>query len=418
MIRHTPVVRTSSKRSRARIQAACERFFVGVLLRLAPILGITFIDILGFSILIPLMPYFVQHFGAPPVVVGALFGVFALCQFVGGPFWGNISDRIGRKAVLMISQVGATIGWTMLAFAPTIGWVFLARIVEGFSGGNISVTQAYVSDLVEPHKRARAFAYIGAAFSGGLIFGPAAGGYLVERFGFTLPFLFAAALQLVTLVLTLFVLPESRAKTDEAPASLRDIPRSFTIPGIGPVMWQKLAFAFGMYGWFGAFTLVLQQQFGFNAATSSYFFCTFGVFSVIAQLGAVGRISESAGDRRSTNGGYVLLLVAFAIVPFVHQFWGAALMVAFFSLGMSLVNATLPAQLSELAPEHLRGTVLGTASSLDSIAGTIMPIATTYALQTAGVPPTAAIPFGFVLLALVLGLRQLRAPRATVSNAA
>src|SRR5476651_1132292 len=186
-----------------------------VILKLLPILGITFIDILGFSILIPLMPYFVKHFGAPDIVVGGLFATFALCQFVGGPFWGNVSDRIGRKAVLIVSQIGATIGWTMLAFAPNIGIVFVARIIEGFSGGNISVTQAYVSDLVEPAKRGRAFSYIGAAFSAGLVFGPLAGGYLVGKYGFSMPFLLAAGLQVVTLIVTIFVLPESRTKDPE-----------------------------------------------------------------------------------------------------------------------------------------------------------------------------------------------------------
>src|SRR5471032_19860 len=157
------------------------------------------------------MPYFAQRFGAAPVVIGLLFSVFALCQLIAGPFWGNMSDRIGRKRVLIVSQIGATIGWTMLAFAPTIGIVFLARIIEGFSGGNISVTQAYVSDLVEPEKRGRAFSYIGAAFSSGLVFGPLAGGYLVAKYGFSTPFLLAAALQVVTLIVTIFVLPESRS---------------------------------------------------------------------------------------------------------------------------------------------------------------------------------------------------------------
>ena len=383
-----------------------------MIVKLLPILGITFIDILGFSILIPLMPYFVKHFGAPDVVVGALFGVFALCQFFAGPVWGNVSDRIGRKRVLIVSQIGATIGWTMLAFAPTIGWVFVARIVEGFSGGNLSVTQAYVSDLVEEDKRTRAFGYVGAAFSAGLIFGPASGGYLVEHYGFTTPFLLAAGLQALTLLLTILILPESRTHNpDDAPASLRDIPRAFTVRGVAPVMWQKLIFALGIYGWFGAFTLVLQKQFGFNATGTSYFFATFGVVSVIVQLAAVGRISESAGDRRSSNLGYVLLMAAFAIVPFATAIWQAVVMIVCFSLGLALVNAALPAQLSRLAPEHLRGTVLGAASSMESIAGIFMPVATTYALQVGGVLPAATIPFVFTGLALVLGVVQvMRAP--------
>ncbi len=391
-----------------------------MIVRLLPILGITFIDILGFSILIPLMPYFVKHFGAPDVVVGALFGVFALCQLIGGPFWGNISDRIGRKRVLIVSQIGATIGWTMLAFSPTIAWVFVARVIEGFSGGNLSVTQAYVSDLVEPEKRTRAFGYVGAAFSAGLIFGPMSGGYLVERYGFSVPFLLAAGLQVVTLVLTILVLPESRTHDPEAtPATFRDIPRAFMTNGVAPVLWQKLVFSLGIYGWFGAFTLVLQRQFGFTASGTSYFFCLFGVASVIAQLGAVGRISENTGDRRSANLGYILLMVSFAIVPFARTLWAAGIMIVCFSLGLALANASIPAQLSRLAPDQLRGTVLGVASSLESIAGVFMPVVTTYVLQVGGVLPASAIPFAFTGFALALGIAQtVRRPPVSRANVA
>jgi DHA1 family tetracycline resistance protein-like MFS transporter len=374
-----------------------------------PILGITFIDILGFSILIPLMPYFVKHFGAPDIVVGALFAVFALCQFVGGPVWGNVSDRIGRKAVLIVSQIGATIGWTMLAFAPNIGIVFVARIIEGFSGGNISVTQAYVSDLVEPEKRGRAFAYIGAAFSSGLIFGPLAGGFLVAKYGFTIPFLLAAGLQVITLIVTIIVLPESRkASDDEKPATLADVRTSLLDARIAPVMWQKLVFSLGLYGWFSIFTLVLQKQFGFDAAGSSYFFCAFGLASVIFQIGVVGRLTDKLGDRRSSNIGFVSLLIGFAIVPFAHAAPLAFLMVVFFSFGLSLVQATIPSLLSSNSPDNMRGTVLGAASSLESLSGVIMPVITTYVLQVGGVPQTVAIVFGLTLAALIMGLNAMR----------
>jgi DHA1 family tetracycline resistance protein-like MFS transporter len=240
----------------------------------------------------------------------------------------------------------------------------------------------------------------------------------VQRYGFSVPFLFAAGLQVVTLILTILILPESRSPNpDEAPASLRDIPRAFTVPGVAPVMWQKLIFSLGIYGWFGAFTLVLQKQFGFNATSTSYFFCSFGVVSVIAQLAAVGRISERTGDRRSSNLGYVLLMVAFAIVPFATAIWQAAIMIACFSLGLSLVNAALPAQLSRLAPEAMRGTILGAASSMESIAGMFMPLATTYALQAGGVLPAAAIPFAFTGLALALGVVQVMRGPALVPAA-
>ena len=388
-----------------------------MILRLLPILGITFIDILGFSILIPLMPFFVKHFGAPDIVVGALFAVFALCQVIGGPFWGNLSDRIGRKKVLIVSQIGATIGWTMLAFAPTIAIVFVARIIEGFSGGNISVTQAYVSDLVEPEKRGRAFAYIGAAFSAGLVFGPAAGGYLVGHYGFAVPFLFAAALQVVTLVVTILVLPESR-KSDplEKPAGFGDIAASLRNPRVAPVMWQKLVFSLGLYGWFSCFTLILQRQFGFDASGTSYFFTAFGVASIVSQLGLVGRTTDSLGDRRASNIGFAVLLLAFAIVPFARSIPLAIAMIVAFSVGLSLVNASIPSMLSALAPDNLRGTVLGAASSLESLSGVFMPVLSTYVLQVSGVLPTVAITFGFTAVALAMGLIQARDPALAIPS--
>ena len=174
--------------------------------RLLPILGITFIDIVGFSMLIPMLPYFVTHFGASPYVVGLLMATFSLCQLLSAPIWGYVSDRIGRKTVLIISQVGATIGWALLGVAPNVATalllppiavVFAARILEGISGGNISITQAYVADLVEHRERARAFGLIGAMFASGMVFGPAGGGLLYARFGFATPFLVAAGLSLI-----------------------------------------------------------------------------------------------------------------------------------------------------------------------------------------------------------------------------
>ncbi len=385
--------------------------------KLAPILGITFIDILGFSILIPLMPYFVKHFGASDVVVGLLFASFAAAQFVAGPVWGNVSDRIGRKAVLIVSQVGAIIGWTMLAFSPSIAWVFVARIVEGLSGGNISVTQAYVADLVEPEHRGRAFAYIGATFSAGLIFGPAFGGLLVDRYGFSAPFLAAAALQVITLVATVFLLPESRSKNEGEPnATLAQCVGSLRDPRIAPVLWQKLVYSMGLYGWFSIFALVIAAQLHYGPGDTSRLFSLFGIASVIVQLLVVGRVTDSLGNRTSSNIGFVALLVAFGAAAFMHDLPSATLLVVAFSLGMSLVNATIPALLSESAPENQRGTILGVGSSLDSLSGVVMPPVSTGILGAYGTPFAAGVSGAFVLLALALGLRASR--RAGLAQAA
>jgi DHA1 family tetracycline resistance protein-like MFS transporter len=320
---------------------------------------------------------------------------------------------------LIISQIGATIGWAMLAFAPTIGWVFVARIVEGLSGGNISVTQAYVSDLVEPEKRGRAFSYIGATFSGGLIFGPAFGGFLFDRYGFAAPFLAAAALQLITLIVTIFFLPESRSRTqDPSPAALGEIMQSLRDPRIAPVLWQKLVYSLGLYGWFSVFALIIAAQLHFGAGDTSRMFSVFGVCSVILQIFVVGKVTEVLGNRTTSNAGFIALLVAFASVPFMHNLYGAALLVVAFSLGMSFENATIPALLTDAAPENQRGTILGSASSLESLSGIVMPPVATGVFGTYGTAAPAAIAAAFTVVALGLGLRAAqRVPRSGATPA-
>ena len=374
--------------------------------KIFPILGITFIDILGFSILIPILPFYVEHFGAQKSTVGILFATFALCQFVAGPVWGNVSDRIGRKAVLIISQIGATIGWAMLAFAPTIGWVFAARVVEGVSGGNISVTQAYVADRVEPEERTRAFGYVGAAFSAGFVLGPAAGGFLLQKLGYAMPFLLAAALQVITLLATIFFLPERVAEKGvaEKAASLRDIPQYFSEPRVAPVLVQKLSYSLGLYAWFAAFALILQAQLGFGASETSYFFAFFGVISVVLQIFVVGRLTTWLGVRRVSNVGFGSAVLFFALVPLVHTLPLMLLTIPLFAFGLSLTNATIATLLADAAPERARGTVLGVGSSLDGISGFIMPVIATGVLAAYGPPWTAGISLLFVGIALGLGL--------------
>jgi DHA1 family tetracycline resistance protein-like MFS transporter len=383
-----------------------------VILRLLPILGITFIDILGFSIMIPLLPFFVKKFGAPDIMVGVVFAAYSLCQLVAGPLWGNVSDRIGRKMVLIVSQIGSTISWALLAFAPSIPWVLFSRALEGLSGGNIGVTQAYVGDLVEPKRRGEAFAYVGAAFSAGFVFGPATGGWLAERYGFAVPFLVAAALQVITLVVTIFMLPESRGKKSpdevESAVGLRDITRSLSDPAVAPVLWLRLVYTFAMYGWFSAMTLILHAQLGWDVAQTSYVFAGFGILQVTLQLSVVGRVVGALGNRAATNAGLALCAAAFMLVPFATSFGLAIVLLVLFGTGLSVLNASFPALASEVSPDDRRGTVLGVVSGLDSLAGFVMPPITTGVLGAFGVNPAAAIMIGLVSVALVMGLVQAR----------
>lgn len=375
--------------------------------KLVPILGVTFVDILGFSMLLPILPYFVTHFGMSAIVVGILMSTFSFCQLVSGPIWGNVSDRVGRKRVLVISQVGATIGWAMLAFSPNIAWVFAARIIEGVSGGNIGITQAYVADLVAAKDRARAFGMISATFAAAMIFGPATAGALYVKFGFAAPFLAASALQFVTLLLTLVLLPESRTKReDEEHVGLREIVRTLVNPVFTPYLLQKLALSLALYAWFAVIALYLAGQLHFGIAATTTLFSAFAVVNVLINGIGVGKASHRLGDRVMSMLGLALLVVAFALTPFVHGLLALATVMTLFALGSAFANTGIIAMISNAAGEREQGTVLGVGSSLDSLSGILAPPISTGLLTSYGSPFAGLASLAFAIVALLLGLRQ------------
>jgi DHA1 family tetracycline resistance protein-like MFS transporter len=376
-----------------------------VIQRLLPILGITFIDILGFSLLIPLLPYYVMHFGASAVTVGVLFALFSFCQLISGPIWGNLSDRIGRKGVLVVSQIGATIGWAMLGWAPTLLWVFIARVIEGCSGGNIGVTQAYVADLVDAKDRARAFGYISATFAAGMALGPALGAIL-SLHGYAITLYTAAGLQFITLVITLIVLPESRQKVEGNVAGPAEILRTFKNPALSSKLWQKLALALALYGWFGVMALYFAHQLHFGLRETYIFMIYVSVLNVIVNAFVLGRVSDRIGNRTMSTFGIAALVCGFAFVPFITTAWQLAIMAGFFSVGMAFGNTGIIALISAAADDSLQGTVLSVTSSLDSFSGICAPPLSTGLLGAFGSPYSGASSLLFALIALVMGIWQ------------
>src|SRR5438874_12822575 len=180
-----------------------------------PIFLIVVVDVLGLTIMLPLVPFFAEQFGASPAVVGLLVSSYALCLLVAGPALGSISDQLGRKPVMIVSQVGTFIGFLILAAANSLWIVFAARIIDGLTAGNLSIAQAYIADVTTPKDRAKSFAVIGIAFGIGVLVGPGVAGCLSARSGFHVPILCAAALSLTSILGTLFLLPAVAAHASE-----------------------------------------------------------------------------------------------------------------------------------------------------------------------------------------------------------
>jgi DHA1 family tetracycline resistance protein-like MFS transporter len=293
--------------------------------RLIPIFIVVLVDMLGFSLVLPLLPFVAERYGASPLVQGLLVSSYPIAQLIGAPILGRLSDRFGRKPMLLVSIAGSAAGFILLGLANTLPLLFAARIIDGLTGGNISIAQAYIADVTDPKDRGRAFGLIGAAFGIGFIIGPLTGGLLAQR-GFLWPALAAATLTLANLVLVALILPESltaerRAVLAREPAGgfrLTDLLTALRRPIVGPLLVviavTGFTFSFVQGGfsiWGKAALQLTEQQTGLVLAAV-------GVLAVFQQAVFIGFITKRARDGAIVAfgvAGAAASLLAWAFVP-------------------------------------------------------------------------------------------------------
>jgi DHA1 family tetracycline resistance protein-like MFS transporter len=374
---------------------------------LIPLLAITFVDVLGFTLLIPILPFYAEHFGATPTTVGAIYATVAVCSLVSSPFWGRLSDRIGRKGVLLAAQVASLLGFLLLASGTALWTIFLARAVEGFGGGGLGVTQAYVTDVTRPDQRARAFGLIGATFGLGFLIGPASAGLLV-RLGYHAPFWAAAALGLLTIVLTLAILPESHGPVSTAP-SLAAIRASLRSPVLGRLILTQFAFAIAFTSWVSVFALFAERVLGYGPSQTAWIFIVSGVVGIVVQAGLIGRLVDAFGEGRIAIVGFGCAIVAYAGAGLVTTTPLLAAFVVLWALSSALIRPTLGSLISAAAPADQRGTILSINDSLNNVAFVVAPLVATAVLgvnpHVSGIAPTI-----FAALGLALGFRLFASP--------
>lgn len=380
-----------------------------------------FVNLIGFGIIIPLLPFYAETFGASPLVIGLLFAIYSLCQLLSAPALGDLSDRYGRRPVLVFSLAGTVLSFVMLALAHSVVMLFLARVVDGLSGGNISTARAYVADVTEPKDRARAYGIIGAAFGLGFILGPALSG-VMAKISYTAPIWVAALLTLVATVMALVWLPEtvhrSRAGTGNP---LRYLPGLARRPLLRRVLAIDFVYWFAFAIFQTTFALFAAARFGFDASRTGYFFAAFGVLGAVVQGGFIRPVVRRLGDVSTFRLGVLFAVVGLVAATAIHSVGVFALALVPLALGMGFGHPTVSSLVSRAAHGDEQGRVQGAASAVESLGRTIGPVWGNASLQHYGeaVPYLSAAAFLLLTLVLTAGYRVADAdPSGTIISGA
>jgi DHA1 family tetracycline resistance protein-like MFS transporter len=376
---------------------------------LLPIFLIVLVDILGLTIILPLLPFYAEHLGASATVVGLLISSYAFCQLIAGPILGRMSDHMGRKPLLIVSQIGTLIGFLILAFAGSLWMVFLSRIIDGLTAGNLSLAQAYIADVTEPENRAKSFGVIGIAFGIGFLIGPGISGFLAQ-FGYVYPILAAAFLSASSIVCTATLLPKVEPHTllegDSGPAGRRlsvldwkAYAEYFARPKLGRLLWQFFFFAFSFALFISGFALYAQRRYTlhgqpFGAKEVGYVFAWVGFLGLIIQGGLVGRLVKLLGERTLVWTGFAISALGYGLLAWTRTVGGL--------LGACTVNScsgvlrpAVTSLITQQAGKREQGVVLGLTQSITSISQIVAPVIAgslidrgqlgAWALATAGV---------------------------------
>jgi MFS transporter, DHA1 family, tetracycline resistance protein len=354
-----------------------------VVLKNSPLLSIfliVLVDVLGLTIILPLLPFYAESLGASPAVVGLLISTYAFCQLIAGPPLGQISDRVGRRPVLLVSQIGTFIGFLILAYANVLWLVFLSRIIDGLTAGNLTVAQAYISDVTKPQDRARAFGMIGVAFGLGFLVGPAVSGFLAQ-FGNSYPIFAAAGLSLTSILCTYFLLPgvpPHPSPETESARRWRVYVDAFKDGRLGPLLWQFFTFTFAFATFISGFALFAERRFTyddapFGAKEVGYVFAYLGLVGIIIQ-GVMGKLVNRFGERRLVRIGFGSMAAGFALLSAVYYIPYLLLAITLLTIGSTLLRPSLTSLITQHVARHRQGMAIGLTQSLMSIAQIIAPV--------------------------------------------
>ncbi|HKH72442.1 MAG TPA: MFS transporter [Vicinamibacterales bacterium] len=370
------------------------------------------VNLIGFGIIIPLLPFYAETFGASPLVVGLLFASFSIAQLIAAPLLGAWSDRWGRRPVLILSLIGTVVSFAMLAVAQSLWMLFAARIVDGLSGGNITTARAYIADISTEENRAKSYGFLGAAFGLGFIIGPALGAAF-SRISYTAPIWVAAGVTVIATVMAWLWLPETVHRANAVAGSPWKALRSLSgrkelrqLFAVDFIYWMSFAVYQTTFALFGA------KRFGFDASHTGYLLSAFGFLGVLVQGALVGPVVKRLGERHTLAIGLMFAAIGWGGSALIYSIPLFVAMLVPGAIGIGLCNATLSALISHSAGPGEQGRVQGAAGALESLGRTLGPMWGNGALQVFGEGSAYAAAAVLLLMASVSVWRSPAPPRA------
>ena len=338
-----------------------------------------FLDLMGFGLIIPILPTYAKTLGATDAMVGLLGTSFSIMQFIFASFWGGLSDRFGRRPIMLISIAIMVVAYVLFANATVLWLLFATRLLKGFGAANLSVAQAYISDVVPQKDRTKAFGVIGAAFGLGFIFGPSIGGVINEFYGVAGVGYFAACLGTLNFILAWLFLKESLEEKSDSielfPNPFKDLVRFKHIPEVNALFTINFVYVLGFSMMQITATLLWAEHFGLSEMHIGYTFAYVGLLAVIIQGGLIGKFNSWFGERNLLVIGTLLAAIGLFGMPIVptDHFSLELVCMTFLSLGNALLTPTVSSLLSSFAPEGMQGKILGTNQSVGSLARVVGP---------------------------------------------
>ena len=350
---------------------------------LLPVFLIVLVDVFGMALVFPLLAIYAETLAATPLQATMLISVYAACQLVSGPIIGHLSDRVGRKPMLLISQVGTFIGFLVMAGAQSLWMLYIARVLDGSTAGNLSLAQAYISDHTEPSERAKSFGLVGIAFGIGFFIGPSLTGFLAARYGMTTPIYLAAAMSALSIICTATLLKGGRAEHvfDDQGAVFRwrTYVNYFSRPGLRELLLQYVFYIVSFAVFISGFALFAERRFTyqgrpFGPREIGYVFGVVGFLGIILQGGLIGRLVKRFGEPTLVASGFAALAVGYFGLGIAVS--SAALVVTglLAAYGNSVIRPVLTSLITQQAGRHEQGMVLGITQSLMSMASIVSPI--------------------------------------------